>query len=106
MPADIVLMVRSENMKGRALRTLRSELRSLVAPGRRLILNLAGVDQVDTQGAALVLETARALQTRGGSLKLVGVQSKVSLLFEMLRMRRSVEMYNSQSEALALSEAA
>ena len=106
MPADIVLMIRSENLKGRAVRTLRNELRRLVAPGRRLILNMAGVNRLDTEAAALMLETARALQHRGGSLKLVGVQSKVNLLFELLGMRRVVEMHNSQSEALAFGEAA
>lgn len=106
MPADIVLMIRSENLKGNAVSALRKELRRLVAPGRRLILNLAGVNQLDTEAAAIVMEAARALEGRGGSLKLVGVQSKVRLLFELLGLRRVVEMHGCQSEALAFREAA
>lgn len=106
MPADIVLMIRSESLKGSAVRALRKELRRMIAPGRRLILNLANVAQLNTEAAALVMETARALRSCGGSLKLVGVQSKVNLLFELLGLRRVVEMHNSQTEALAFGEAA
>jgi anti-sigma B factor antagonist len=106
MAADIVLMIQSSNMEGQALRSLRSELRRLTAPGRRMILDLAGVDHIDTRGASMILEIARALQARGGSLKLVGVQRKVSAFFELLRMHRVVEMHNSHNEALTLQAAA
>jgi anti-sigma B factor antagonist len=106
MAADIVLMIRSNNMKGAALRSLRGELRRLTAPGRRMILDLAGVDQIDTEGAGMILEVARALQARGGSLKLVGIQNNVSVFFELLRMHRVVEMHNSQTEAFSFGVAA
>lgn len=106
MASDIVFLVRTENLQGSALKAFRGELRRLVSPGRRLILNLAGVDRIDTRGAALVLEVSRALEARGGSLKLVAVQNKVRALFELLRMHHAVEMHNSQREALAMSVAA
>ena len=106
MPADIVLMIHPANLEGRALRTLHKELRRLIANGRRMVLNLACVDQMDSRGASVILGVARDLDAKGGSLKLIGVQNKVRVLFEILRMHRVIEMHAAHQDALTLGAAA
>lgn len=106
MPADIVLIINSKELTGSALKPIHRELRALAAPGRRLVLDLAGVERIDTRGAGLILDAARKLQSRGGSLKLVGIRKGVALFFEMLRMHRVLEMHGSQQDALAVGVAA
>jgi anti-anti-sigma factor len=106
MPAEVVLMIRSNNITGRALRALRSELRRLVAPGRRMTLNLAGVETIDSNAASLVLEIARALQKEGGKLRLISVSSQASAFFELLRLHRIVEMQRAEAPALTFAVAA
>jgi len=71
-----------------------------------MVLDLAGVDQIDGAGAGVILEVARALEAHGGSLRLVAVQNKVRVLFELLRMHRVIEMHGSQAEALTMGAAA
>lgn len=97
MPVNIFFLIRSSSLQGRAFHSLRSELRQLVRPGRRLVLDLAGVEALNTAGAALILDIARRLQSCQGSLLLVGVSRKAKLLLEMLRMHRVVEMHESPS---------
>jgi anti-anti-sigma factor len=106
MSADIIFVIRNASLQGQTVRALRSELRRLVAPGRKLVLHMAGVESVDTQGAGAILEVARKLRKSGGSIRLVGLQSKVVAFFELLRLNRAIEIYGSQSEAMAMTNAA
>jgi anti-sigma B factor antagonist len=106
MSADIILVIRNASLQGSTVKSLRSELRRLVAPGRKLTLHMAGVESVDTQGAGAILEIARKLRECGGTVRLVGLQNKVIAFFELLRLQRSIEIYGSQSEAVAMTNAA
>jgi len=104
--ADIILIIRNSSLRGQEVKSLRRQLKSLVAPGRRLVLHMTGVENVDSQGAGAILEYARKLKTSGGTLRLVGLQNKVSAFFEMLQLHRAVEMCTAQSEAFAGEAAA
>jgi anti-anti-sigma factor len=106
MNADIVFVIRAASLQGRALSSLRRELRAMAVPGRRLILDLSGVEKVNAVCAGLILEISSWLQNRGGSLKLVGLRQAVAAYFELLRLHRSVEMHNSQADALGHAIAA
>ncbi len=103
MSADIIFVIRNASLQGSTVKSLRNELRGLVAPGRKLTLHMSGVESVDTQGAGVILEIARKLREMGGSVRLVGLQGKVVAFFELLRMHRNIEIYGSHSEAFALA---
>ena len=106
MTADIIFVIRNASLQGSTVKSLRNELRGLVAPGRKLVLQMAGVHNVDTQGAGVILEIARTLRELGGNIRLVGLQGRVAAYFELLRMNRSVDIYGSQAEGFALTSAA
>ncbi len=59
---------------------------------------MTGVEHVDSKGAGAILECARKLESAGGSLRLIGLQKKVSAFFEMLQLHRVVEICAAQSE--------
>lgn len=101
MNADIIFVIKVATLTGAALRTLRRELRGLVAPGRKLVLDFAGVEKIGTDGAGLLLELARKLAKQGGNLKLVGIRERVSVFLELLRIPRAIEIHQSQVLALA-----
>ena len=106
MKADIILVIRNASLQGQEVKSLRRQLKSLVAPGRRLVLHMTGVESVDSQGAGAILEFARKLKASGGTLRLVGLQKKVSAFFEMLQLHRAVEMYASQTETFGVEAVA
>ncbi len=105
MPADIVFMIRTASLQGSGLRALRRELRTLAVPGRKLILDLTGVAEIDSRLAGLILHVAGRLQARGGSLKLFGVQGRVHAFLELLGMQWVLETQPAGS-LFASSEAA
>jgi len=106
MRADIIFVIRNASLRGAAVDTLRRELRNLIAPGRRLILHMSGVENIDTQGAGAIVEVSRQLRAAGGALKLVGLEKKVEAFFELLRLTRTIEIHGSNSAALAMRAAA
>ena len=106
MSADIIFVIRNASLQGSPVKALRSELRRLAAPGRKLVLHMAGVESIDTQGAGAILEIASTLRESGGSIRLVGLQAKVIAFFELLRLNRVIEIYGSQAEAVAMTNAA
>lgn len=99
--ADVVLVLRSASLQGKALEILRRELRALATAGRRLVLDLSAVHSLSSVAAQLIVEVANRLRLSGGSLKLTGITAPAAAFLELFRVPRSVEI-----EALALPLAA
>ena len=59
--------------------------------GRRVTLDLAGVDRLDTAGAWLLLRTEHALNARGNSVALANVRNSFAPLLDQLRARGAGE---------------
>src|SRR5690348_17635628 len=61
-------------------------LQSLALPsGRHVMLDLAGVERLDTAGAWLLLRTERSLIGRGNTVELANLPSSFAPLLEHLR---------------------
>jgi anti-anti-sigma factor len=106
MNTDIILSIRNASLKGQEVKSLRKQLKSLVAPGRTVVLQMAGVQHVDAEGAGAILEFARKLRSNGGSLRIANIEKKVAAFFEMLQLNRAVEIYATQSDAVQVALAA
>jgi phospholipid/cholesterol/gamma-HCH transport system permease protein len=67
---------------------LDGRLRALALPqGRRVMLDLAGIERLDTAGAWLVLRTEHDLATRGNSVELRNLRASFNPLFDQVRGR-------------------
>jgi phospholipid/cholesterol/gamma-HCH transport system permease protein len=67
---------------------LDGRLRALALPqGRRVMLDLAGIERLDTAGAWLVLRTEHDLAARGNSVELRNLRASFSPLFDQVRGR-------------------
>jgi len=106
MTADIIFLVREDNLTGKASRNLRRELSAMVAPGRRLILDLSTVEKVDSLVANWLLEIAETLRMSGGYLKLVGLQNGVAAFLELLRVHHRIEMKGGPVQVASMAIAA
>jgi anti-sigma B factor antagonist len=70
-----------------------------VGPKAKIILNLGQVQFIDSTGCGAILAFLRQLTPVGGDLKLCEVSKPVRSLFELVRMHRILDIYNTCDEA-------
>ena len=65
-----------------------------------VILDVSTLTFVDSTGLGSLLSCLRQMQKSGGDMKLCGMSKPVRTLFELVRMHRIFDIYNSRDEAL------
>jgi len=81
------------------------EFKSLIMPQLdsedRVVLVLTNLEFVDSSGLGAFLSCMRKVTSSGGVFKLAELHSTVRSLFELVRMHRVIEIYNTTDEAIA-----
>lgn len=72
----------------------------VIAEGEKVAFDLRKVSFVDSSGCGALLSCLRKINASDGELKLYGVQKPVRTLFELVRMHRVVDIFNTRKEAL------
>ena len=81
---------------------LNSHLQKLVANGvRKLLLNLAGVTQLDSSGICAIIGTYVSLSRQGGSLKLLRPCGRVRAVLRVIRLPDLIPTFEDEAQALA-----
>jgi anti-sigma B factor antagonist len=81
---------------------LRQEAVRVVAEGRlRLVMDLAGVDFLDSTGLGVVIGVLKRARGHGGDLVLAGLSPQVSKVFEITRVNEIIRIVESVSDAIA-----
>lgn len=101
MNTDVVLVIGNENINGKAIRTLRRELRLLAKPGRSLTLDLSRLQKANLDCADLICEAQRRSRRVGGILKLVGLGSSVQAFFELMGISRLLDVDTNPASGMA-----
>lgn len=73
----------------------------VVEGSTRLIVDMSAVQFVDSSGLGTILSFLRQVTAKGGDLKVCGLSKAVRALFELVRMHKVIEIYNTKEEALA-----
>jgi anti-sigma B factor antagonist len=60
---------------------------------------MAKVKFVDSSGLGALLSCLRQVNAEGGDLKICGLTKQVRVIFELVRMHRIFEMFNTREEA-------
>lgn len=81
---------------------LSAELRRL-AEGEAgdILVNLAGVSQMDSSGISTIVRTFVTLERRGGKLRLLSPVGHVRAVLELTRLTQSIQTYDDEATALA-----
>lgn len=67
---------------------------------KRFLLNLAGVDYVDSSGMGELVRCFSTVRQKGGEMKLLQVNKKVADLLQMTRLHTIFEIYSEERVAL------
>ena len=82
--------------------TLREQLIRLVGEGRsRLVLDLEGVDFLDSTGLGTIVSALKRVRTHDGDLRLVCTQTRISRLFEITGLDKAVPLAPTLDVAVA-----
>jgi anti-sigma B factor antagonist len=80
---------------------LRDVIRVLMEQGKKqIVLNLAGVDFVDSSGLGELVRTHASVRTHGGQLKLVNPSKHVHDLLKMTKLDRVLDIEQDEVSAL------
>lgn len=81
---------------------LESHLQKLIASGaRKLLLNLAGLTQVDSSGLGVIVGTCASLRRQGGDLRVLRPTGLVLEVFRVLRLLEAIPSFEDEAQALA-----
>ncbi len=69
-------------------------------PNSRVIVDLKGVDYVDSSGFASFLSMNKAAKNNYGTLKFVNLEPRVRELFQALHLHTVFEMYDDMEECV------
>lgn len=80
---------------------LREQLIELVSEGAHLlVLDLEGLDFLDSTGLGAIISALKRARTNGGDLRLVCTQSRIRRLFEITALDKAFPLFPSLDAAI------
>lgn len=67
----------------------------------KVLIDLKGVDYVDSSGLATLVEVLKKLRVYGGKLKLVNLSEKVKGLFEITKLTKLFDIASDATSAIS-----
>jgi anti-sigma B factor antagonist len=68
---------------------------------KKLLLNLAGVNYLDSTGLGELVAGYRYVKSQGGELKLINLNKKISDLLQITKLYVVFDVHNDEAQALA-----
>lgn len=97
----MILDVRGRIVLGEELDDLRSAVRGLVAEGKKkIILNLAHVDYIDSSGVGELVACFTAVRNAGGELKLLNLSQKVKDVLHVTKLYTVFDIRDDEFKAV------
>jgi anti-sigma B factor antagonist len=73
---------------------------SIAEESKNIVLELSRVRFIDSSGCGSLLSCLRQAKSLGGNLKICRVQETVGTVFELVRMDRVIDIFESREEAV------
>jgi anti-sigma B factor antagonist len=99
--AVMVVVVREERLDAHNSNELKIEMNRLFEGGTKdLLVDLKEVRFIDSSGLGVLVSGFKNASTHQGSIKLCGLQTQVKSMFELTRLHRVFDIYQTVDEAL------
>src|SRR5262249_39091656 len=80
---------------------LRDTLRKVLSSARQVVLNLSGVDYIDSSGLGTLVGVYSTARKGGADIKLTGVGQRLRDVLQITKLVTVFEVYDTEQEALA-----
>ena len=94
-----VIQLPVENLDAGNTKEFKRQVSPLLEAKGKLVFDMAKVKFVDSSGLGALLSCLRQVNAEGGDLKICGLTKQVRVIFELVRMHRIFEMFNTREEA-------
>ncbi len=95
-----VVKVGAESLDPGSSSLLKETAEAAMTERPRLVIDLSEVEFINSTGFSALLWCLRRAQELGGDVKLCGVKGDVRTLFQLIRMHRVFEIYESREAAV------
>jgi anti-sigma B factor antagonist len=80
---------------------LRDTLKKVLTTSRQVVLDLAGVDYIDSSGLGTLVGVYSSARAAGADIKLTGVGQRLRDVLQITKLVTVFEVYDTEQEALA-----
>lgn len=95
-----VAVVPMEELDASNSADFKREVAPLLEATTKLVLDLSRLRFVDSSGLGAFISCLRKLNAKGGDVKLCGMSKQVRAVFELVRMHRIFDIYDTKEEAV------
>jgi anti-sigma B factor antagonist len=92
LPTDVLDASNTEEFK--------TAITPVLETSKKILFEMSQVKFIDSSGCGILLYCLRLLNSSGATLKLYGVQESVRTLFDLVRMHRIIEVFDTKEEAI------
>ena len=80
---------------------LRDTVKKLVSENNRVVLNLSGINYIDSGGLGTLVALYTSARNAGGSIKLANLTQRVGDLLQVTKLLTVFEVYDNEEKAIA-----
>ena len=95
-----VVKIHAEQLDASNSDDFKREIAPTLSANSRMVLDLSQLQFVDSSGCGAILSCLKALTSSGGDLKLSGVTRPVRNVFELIRLHRICELFDTREAAV------
>ena len=96
-----VIFVHEERLDAHNSEDLKTEVSRIFASGsKNIIVDLKDVRFIDSSGLGVLVSGFKNASSRQGSLKLSGLQTQVKSMFELTRLHRVFDIFQTVDDAI------
>ncbi len=98
---DVAIVVLSgETLDASNEKDFTRDIRPVLESNPKVVFDMGRLRFVDSSGLKAILSSLRELNQAGGDLKLCAMTKPVRTLFELVRLHRVFDIYNTREEAV------
>ena len=95
-----IVTVQTEVLDAGNAKEFRADISPVLEQDVNIVFDMSRVNFLDSSGCGTILSCLRQLNSAGGDLKMYGLQQPVRTLFELIRLHRIIDIFNTREEAV------
>ena len=95
-----IVTVQTEVLDAGNAKEFRADISPVLEQDVNIVFDMSRVNFLDSSGCGTILSCLRQLNSAGGDLKMYGLQQSVRTLFELIRLHRIIDIFNTRDEAI------
>ncbi len=95
-----IIVLQGENLDASNTKEFKITMSTLLHAKRKVVFDMNSLRFVDSSGLGAFLSCLKMCDAAGGDLKLFGMTKSVRALFELVRMHRVFDIFNTREESV------